>query len=96
MRNKRGLLRKKETASTLWLGQSLCFCRFGSLVLQKGAKQKQNGKKSKIECREFSEISHGAVGIVGGILAEGDQAGERRDQRTRAADVNAKKKRGII
>ena len=59
-------------------------------------KHRQNGKKPEVEGREFRQVRAGFSGIVGGELAEGDQTCEGGNDGSRATDIHAQKKSGIV
>lgn len=75
-----------------------CFslrCRF-SKAFQEEHKKKQKEKKGEVEGGEPEQVGAASSRIVFDILAEGDEAGERSNQRSDPADVDADEQIGIV
>ena len=58
-------------------------------VQQYGTRAKQNKQKGEVECGKQQDVLLRAAVIVFGVFAVGDKAGQGRNQRTHAADVDA-------
>ena len=65
-------------------------------LCQIGRKYEQNCEKREIESREEPEIIAFFRGIVADIFPKRDETGERRDERTRTADIDAEQKTAIV
>ena len=56
----------------------------------------EDEEKEDVEEGEGDEVAAGLAGVCLGVLAEGDEAGERGDERANAADVDADEQVGVV
>ena len=68
----------------------------GLSCAQQGAENQKNDQESKIERGENSNVISLLMRIVSDIFAEGDQAGERGDKRSRSADIDAEQEAAVV